>query len=261
MDNLRTYGKAPFNIAVIHGGPGAPGEMAPVARELSKNFGILEPLQTADSIDDQISELKSVLEKSGDPPVTLVGFSWGAWLSCIFAARNPSMVKKLILVSSGPFEDKYAALIMSSRLNHLNDGEKEEVLSLSSAFNSGGMNNDNFTRFGVLMDKADSFDSLPHSSDVLPCNPDIYQKVWVEASQLRSGGELLNLGKKIRCPVVAIHGDYDPHPATGVQEPLSRVLQDFHFILLKNCGHHPWFEREAKEQFYDTLRREIGLKL
>jgi pimeloyl-ACP methyl ester carboxylesterase len=111
------------------------------------------------------------------------------------------------------------------------------------------------------MDKADSFDSLPHSSDVLPCNPDIYQKVWVEASQLRSGGELLNLGKKIRCPVVAIHGDYDPHPATGVQEPLSRVLQDFHFILLKNCGHHPWFEREAKEQFYDTLRREIGLKL
>ena len=188
MDNLRTYGKAPFNIAVIHGGPGAPGEMAPVARELSKNFGILEPLQTADSIDDQISELKSVLEKSGDPPVTLVGFSWGAWLSCIFAARNPSMVKKLILVSSGPFEDKYAALIMSSRLNHLNDGEKEEVLSLSSAFNSGGMNNDNFTRFGVLMDKADSFDSLPHSSDVLPCNPDIYQKVWVEASQLRSGG-------------------------------------------------------------------------
>jgi pimeloyl-ACP methyl ester carboxylesterase len=261
MDNLRTYGKAPFNIAVIHGGPGAPGEMAPVARELSKNFGILEPLQTADSIDDQISELKSVLEKSGDPPVTLVGFSWGAWLSCIFAARNPSMVKKLILVSSGPFEDKYAALIMSSRLNHLNDGEKEEVLSLSSAFNSGGMNNDNFTRFGVLMDKADSFDSLPHSSDVLPCNPDIYQKVWAEASKMRRSGELLNLGKKIRCPVVAIHGDYDPHPAAGVQEPLSRVLQDFHFILLKNCGHHPWFEREAKEQFYDTLRREIGLKL
>jgi len=74
----------------------------------------------------------------------------------------------------------------------------------------------------------------------------------VEASQLRSGGELLNLGKKIRCPVVAIHGDYDPHPAAGVQEPLSRVLQDFHFILLKNCGHHPWFERQQKSN--STIR-------
>jgi hypothetical protein len=35
MKNLRIYGKAPFNVAVIHGGPGAVGEMAPVARELS----------------------------------------------------------------------------------------------------------------------------------------------------------------------------------------------------------------------------------
>jgi len=32
MKNLRKYGKAPFSIAAIHGGPGAPGEMAPVAR-------------------------------------------------------------------------------------------------------------------------------------------------------------------------------------------------------------------------------------
>ena len=35
VKNLRTYGEAPFNIAVIHGGPGAAGEMAPVARELA----------------------------------------------------------------------------------------------------------------------------------------------------------------------------------------------------------------------------------
>jgi hypothetical protein len=28
MKNLRTYGKVPFNVAVIHGGPGAAGEMA-----------------------------------------------------------------------------------------------------------------------------------------------------------------------------------------------------------------------------------------
>ncbi|MCL4543887.1 MAG: alpha/beta hydrolase, partial [Chloroflexi bacterium] len=35
MENLRTYGKPPFRIAVIHGGPGVPGGMAPVAKELS----------------------------------------------------------------------------------------------------------------------------------------------------------------------------------------------------------------------------------
>ena len=47
MRNFRLYGNKPYKIAVIHGGPGAPGEMAPVARELSSDYGVIEPLQTA----------------------------------------------------------------------------------------------------------------------------------------------------------------------------------------------------------------------
>lgn len=31
-------GKQLLNVVVIHGGPGAPGEVAPVARKLSENF-------------------------------------------------------------------------------------------------------------------------------------------------------------------------------------------------------------------------------
>lgn len=257
MHNLRTYGHAPFNVAVIHGGPSAPGEMSPVARELSKNMGVLEPLQTANSVEGQVKEFENVLEKHGNPPLILIGFSWGAWLSYILAARYPLLVKKIILIGSGPFEEKYAAQIMETRLSHLNANEKTEALSLLSTLNSGGMQVDDFARFGELMDKADSCDPLPHNSEVLPCSPDIYHQVWGEASKMRSSGELLNLGEKIKCPVVAIHGDYDPHPAEGVQEPLSRVLKGFRFILLEKCGHHPWLERQAKQNFYDTLRKEI----
>ena len=32
-------------LLLLHGGPGAPGYMAPVARELSDAFRIIEPLQ------------------------------------------------------------------------------------------------------------------------------------------------------------------------------------------------------------------------
>jgi len=116
-----------------------------------------------------------------------------------------------------------------------------------------------FVRFGELMNKADSFSPLPDVTGGLESNPDIYQKVWTEAGKMRSSGELLQLGNKIQCPVVAIHGDYDPHPAAGVREPLSHVLKDFRFILLEKCGHRPWFERYAQEIFYNTLRREISL--
>ena len=129
MKNLRTYGNPPFSLAVIHGGPGAPGEMAPVARELSSFGGVLEPLQTAVTLEGQIRELKDVLEEHGDLPVTLIGFSWGAMLSFIFTSRHPQFVKKLILIGSGPYEEKYAVNIMKTRISRLGKEDLENFTS------------------------------------------------------------------------------------------------------------------------------------
>lgn len=77
-----------------------------------------------------------------------------------------------------------------------------------------------------------------------------------KVSKLRSSEELLELGRKIHCPVTAIHGDYDPHPFEGVREPLSGIL-NFRFILLERYGHRPWIEREVKEEFYGILKQKI----
>ena len=258
MKNLRIYGNKPPNVAVIHGGPGAPGEMAPVARELSSVGGILEPLQTASTVEGQVEELKGVLENCGNPPLILIGFSWGAWLSYILAAYHPLLIKKLILISSGPFEEKYAAKIMETRLSRLGVNEKKEALSLLSALDSNDLNNNGFAKFGELMSKADTYDSLPQDSEVFDGgDPDVYQQVWEQASRLRSSGGLLQLGERIQCPVVAIHGEYDPHPSEGVKDPLSRVIKDFRFILLDECGHCPWIERKARDAFYSVLKNEI----
>ena len=57
--------------------------------------------------------------------------------------------------------------------------------------------------------------------------------------------------------MVAIHGDYDPHPADGINIPLSNVLPDFRFVLLEHCGYCPWIERLAQEQFYEILAEEL----
>ncbi len=259
MKNLRIYGKKPFNIAVIHGGPGAPGEMAPVARQLSSIRGVLEPLQTAKSLKGQVRELHTVFKENADLPVTLLGWSWGAMLGFIFAAHYPSSVAKLILISSGAFEDKYAADIMKTRLSRLGEEDRAEVLSLMDSLDAPAIGDKNtlMARLGKLISKADSYDPLPSDDEVLECQYDIYRKVWKQAIGMRSSGQLLGLGKKIRCPVVAIHGDYDPHPAEGVREPLSRVLKDFRFILLEKCGHKPWIEKDARDKFFEILKGEI----
>jgi len=260
MKNLRKYGKAPYRVAVIHGGPGACGEMAPVALELASGRGILEPLQTAASPKRQIEELKTVLEENGDLPVTLIGFSWGAWLSFIFAAKYPSLVKKLILVGSGPYEEKYATRILQTRLNRLSEKDRTETESIIEILNNTAAEDKNtvFARFGAVLSKVDTYDPIINESEVIECPYDIYQSVWKDAAEMRRSGELLELGQNIKCSVVAIHGDYDPHPAKGVQKPLSAILKNFRFIMLKNCGHRPWIERIAKDRFYEILKEELS---
>jgi pimeloyl-ACP methyl ester carboxylesterase len=259
MKTVRRWGHGPYSLAVIHGGPGAPGEMAPVARELSAVKGILEPLQTATTLDGQVQELRSVLEQDAQVPVTLVGFSWGAFLSWMTAARYPSLVGRLILVSSPPFEESYANSITPTRLDRMSPAERTETMALIGKMDDpeAGEKDKVLTRLGVLLSHADAYDPVPFVDEVFHNRYDVLRGVWDEACELRRKGVLTQMAHAIRCPVIAIHGDYDPHPAKGVEEPLSRECPGFRFILLSKCGHRPWIERNATDAFYETLFHAI----
>ncbi len=260
MENPRKYGTAPYGVAVLHGGPGAPGEMAPVARVLSRSRGVLEPLQTAASIDGQVNELRTILNGHGSLPVILIGHSWGAWLGWIFAARHPDMVRKLILVGSGPFEEKYTAAMNKTRLDRLTPEERTEAEALMESLENPAVIKDTamIQRFGELMSKSASFRPIAAKSELIDFQPDVFTGVMEEALALRKSGALLELGRAISCPVVALHGDYDPHPHRGVSEPLSRIVGNFRFVLLKNCGHDPWNETLARDSFFSILGNELN---
>jgi len=260
MKNIRVYGESPYKVVVVHGGPGAAGAMAPVARELSTVQGILEPLQTKNTLEGQVQELRGVLKEYADPPIILIGHSWGAALGYILTARYHDIVRKLVLIGSGPFEEKHADNINPERLNRLNEAERIEVSDLLEIIDGSAVGDKDkaMGRLNELFARADTYAPLPQpESDILEFSEEINRRVWAEAKPLRTSGELLELGKKIKCPVVAIHGDYDPHLAEGVKEPLSRVLKDFRFVLLEKCGHEPWLERFARDKFYKILKNEL----
>ena len=259
MENPRKYGHPPFRTAVLHGGPGAPGEMAPVACELSKETGILEPLQTASTVEGQLRELKIGLCDNCDLPATLIGWSWGAWLAFIFSARFPAYVRKLILISAGPFREEYVKDIMDARFSRMTDMERVNVLSIMKGLNDPHVHDKDelLSELGGLMRKTDSYDLISFEEEAVHCSYDIFSRVWEEAGELRRSGRLLEYGEMIQCPVVTLHGDHDPHPAEGVRVPLRGVLADFTFHLLENCGHYPWLERGARERFFEILRDEI----
>lgn len=260
--DVRLHGNPPYHTALVHGGPGAAGEMAPVAAVLGRRRGVVEPIQTARSLQGQVEELCQALRCHADLPAVLIGFSWGAWLSFLLTAYYPSLVRKLILVGSPPFEERYVDRLRNARLERLGEQDSETYEKVVKALEGPATGNADLLlmRLGQLARKADTWDPLPHSCDQdEPAGRDgaIYRQVWLEAAELRRSGALLRLGREILCPVIAIHGDYDPHPSEGVQKPLSSVLESFRFILLRQCGHKPWIERQARDAFFQVLEATL----
>ena len=264
MNNIRHYGPSPFRAAVIHGGPGAAGDVELVARRLGRIVGVLEPLQAATTLEGQVEELRGLLMQQGACPMVLIGHSWGAWLSTILAARHPALVRKLILVGSGPFAAQYVAALTANRLRRLAPSEQAEYVRLVDNLNKAGNAPDEagMARLGALARRADTFDAFDPPDEVrgpegLPPPAEIYRGVWPQADALRNSGALLRLAAQLRCPVLAIHGDCDPGPADGIRVPLAARLADFRMIVLEKCGHVPWRERHAAERFYAILEEEL----
>jgi pimeloyl-ACP methyl ester carboxylesterase len=169
------------------------------------------------------------------------------------------MVGKLILIGSPPFEEQYAASITKFRLNRLTSQQRVEARTLMDDLEKPSIMDKNtiMARLGSLLASTDSFDPMPSEEAVLPRQYDVFKNVWSEASELRRDMRLLAMARSIVCPVVAIHGDWDPHPAEGVKVPLSRELKNFRFVLLEKCGHRPWIERNVSEKFFEVLAEEI----
>lgn len=256
-NTVRTCGTSPYEVALLHGGPGAAGELSPVATIVSESRGVLELLQTGHSAGAQIEELRAQLDTSADLPVTLVGYSWGAWLGILFSARFPSMVLKLILISAAAFESPYVEDLADIRVSRLHPELRREAKQLLEKVRVGDVDGITLRRFGELMSIADSYAYQPLDAEEITLNAAIFQSVWHEASGMRSDGSLLAAVEKVKCPVVAIHGADDPHPAEGVETPLATRLRDFRMIRLKRCGHTPWNEKYARTKFFEILRDEI----
>jgi pimeloyl-ACP methyl ester carboxylesterase len=260
VDQLcRKYGQAPYKLVLVHGGPGAVGEMGVVAQELSSVFGVVETLHRTNTIANQIEELRIVIEQETTPPVNLIGFSWGAWLSILFTSKFKKYVKKLILIGCGPLETKYAAEIYTTRLSRLNIAEQRQFRILLESFTNKNIRDLQaaFNELSILIYKTDTYDSFQFKDDNIELQPEVFLSVWKEAEVLRKECVLLKAVKKIDLPIFVIHGDYDPHPANGIIKPLQQYSRNFDYEILRQCGHKPWIEMHARSRFYDLLRKII----
>lgn len=256
---VRVYGTPPFTAAVLHGGPGVPGSAAGMARGLAGVAGVLEPLQSKNTIDALLDELDAQMTRYVQQPIALVGHSWGAWLGLLYAARCPTRVRVLVLVDSGPLEARYVPLIAQRRLQNLPPAERVLLRRTFDAMEKGQVDAALLDTLQRLTSKADAVAPIEgNASDYLSVGPEHYASVWAEAETLRRDGGLLRAARAVCCPIHIVHGACDPHPLEGVTHPLDDAGVRHAAHILPRCGHTPFQERYAREQFFDILKAIVS---
>lgn len=251
---VRLYGNAPYQVVLVHGGPGAIGSLKGFASELSElsKNGVVEAIQSKYSIVELLEELYSQICMNCTEKVSLIGHSWGAWLIALFAEKYPEKVERIILVGSGPLEDKYVSEIGFRRKQNMSE---ENSLIFERLVNNEATDED-MVKIPKIFEQSDNFcleNRELHSAD--KTDSKMHNVIWDEAAELRKSGELLEIFKKITCKIYLVQGDKDPHPVRGVTIPLQENSVRCETYILENCGHSPFMEKYAKDNFYKILIR------
>jgi pimeloyl-ACP methyl ester carboxylesterase len=221
-------------IYLLHGGPGAPGGMAPVARELED---AREPYQRRSggaplTVGTHVADLHELV----DGPPTLVGHSWGAMLALCYAAAHP--VERLVLVGCGTFDETSRA----------------ELRRLRRAPAVNPTDDASFAELGRRCEIADAFDPVA-AGELLECDYRGHRETWDDMMRLQADGTYPAAFARITAPVTMLHGDHDPHPGRLIRDSLP--IPHLEYIELERCGHTPWIERHAREEFFARLEKLV----
>lgn len=254
---VRLYGNAPYKIVLVHGGPGAIGSLKGFSKELSEvsQIGVVEALQSKYSINELIEELYNQIKTNCEEKVSLIGHSWGAWLVAFFAEKYPELIENVILVGSGPLEDKYVSEIGDRRMKNLS---KEDGALFQQLCNNQATDED-MAKIPTVFEKSDNYcleNRDLHRAD--RTDSQMHNMVWEEAAKLRTNGTLLTSFKKIQSKLFLIQGETDPHPAKGIIIPLQENGVECEAYILEKCGHSPFMEKYAKDDFYKILLNILG---
>ena len=256
MKNLRIYGKPPYLLALLHGGPGARGSLAGAARELGRFRGVWEPLQTRLSVPDLLEELHEQLSGAAQP-LTLAGHSWGAWLGLLYTALFPQEVKHLVLISCPPLEEKFVPQILQRRLALLPPEDAAQYQHAQAVLEHRETGNPRHALETLqrLTQQTDFYCPCEYDDRGLELDEAQYAAVWPQAEHLRTSGTLLAYARQVSCPITVLHGAQDPHPVQGVLEPLQACGKNVQSLVWEKCGHSPFAETYARDAFYRFLRQ------
>jgi pimeloyl-ACP methyl ester carboxylesterase len=255
MLHVREYGASGATVIVLHGGPGAAGHMAPVARDLSGCYRVIEPFQRRSggeklTVARHVADLHEVVQVfAGSSRPGLVGASWGAMLALAYASAHPGSSGPLVLVGCGTFDPAARSHLERRIAKRMTDdirAELEQAAQLAP--------DERLKATARAMNGIYSYDpiSLPHQQDEIDAQG--RDETWEDMLRLQENGTYPGALSTIDAPVLMVHGAFDPHPGRLVFTSLQPFVPQIEYRELERCGHYPWLERTAADTFFSVVR-------
>lgn len=251
----RFHGSQGMIVALLHGGPGAPGSLWPLAEALKGGFRILEPFQTGSggpplTVQSHVEDFHELVKETcGASPVEVIGHSWGAMLGLAAAASHPEDIRSLALVGCGTFDPASRLEMKKTLESRMGENVREEVRALDREVRDSA---ERMRRYVALTGRFYSFD--PEGSwESLSFDARAFEETWADMLRLQEEGVYPAAFSSVRCPVLMIHGNWDPHPGRMTRDLLARFIPSLQYVELPECGHFPWMEKRAREKFFSVL--------
>ena len=266
MDNLgwddgkriRFWGESGKTVIAIHGGPGASGDMGGLAQELSQDFFVIEPWQRISgdipvNVSQHIEDLHGLVEKhlAKEKPA-LIGHSWGAMLALAFASAYPETVNAIVLVGCGTFDVESRTKFKQIIEDRKDPEFDQKIQQISAKFTDPSERMKE--QYNLISNTYDFDLSESDSTDVEKFDFPAHKATWDDMVQLMDSGVYPQAFDRISVPVIMLHGSYDPHPGRMTFETLSKYIPQIEYTEFINCGHSPWKEKQARNQFYEKLK-------
>lgn len=244
-------------MVVLHGGPGAPGYMAPVARGLADSFRVLEPLQSGSggeplTVARHVADLQELVESCcrGARPA-FVGHSWGAMLALAYAAAHPDCGVSLVLIGCGTFDPAARDRIRVIREERMDDGLRRRMERLAEEFPDP---DERLRVMSNLILPLYSYELVSTDQEVEAYDARAHYETWEDMLRLQEAGVYPAAFEVIDAPVIMLHGAMDPHPGPMIRASLEPHLPQLEYREWERCGHYPWLEKAVRDEFFAVLR-------
>jgi pimeloyl-ACP methyl ester carboxylesterase len=259
---VREYGEGDSTVVVLHGGPGAPGSAASLARELASGFRVLEPLQRrrgteALTVERHCDDLAVVAPDRA----ALVGWSWGAMLALSYASRYPARASAVALIGCGTYDTSSRAIYQRALDERLGlDGRSAvDDLQRRIASETDRSRRDRlFSEMAGIITRVQSFLPITVREDSAQVDSLGHEETWRDVLRLQQEGVEPARFSAITAPVLMLHGDDDPHAGAATRDLLRRYIPHLEYISFARCGHTPWLEKYSRNTFLKTLQNWLA---